>query len=66
MTKVRHVAESGAVPSLVLAGVKTFPIARESLALRRELCSARLAVDGIQFLRIGTAVVIEYEIGIKL
>src|SRR5439155_19720650 len=36
MTKVRHVTESGTVPSLVLAGMKAFPIARKFAALRVE------------------------------
>src|SRR5438046_7433312 len=37
MTKVRHVIESGAVPGLVLAGMKAFPIARKFAAVRIEL-----------------------------
>ena len=64
MTKVRHVAERPAVPCLILAGMKTFPVTRKFLARRRELRPALLAVDGIYFLSIRAAVVIEHEIPI--
>src|SRR5207245_8065270 len=66
MTEVGHVAESRAVPGLVLAGMKTFPITWKPAALRRELCPARLSVERICFQLICAAVVIEYEIGIDL
>src|SRR6266403_503414 len=66
MTEVRHVAESCAVPGLVAAWMKTFPITRKSAALRFKLRPARLAVDGIQFLCIAATVVIEHQVRIHL
>ena len=66
MTEVRHVAESPAVPGLVLTGMKAFPITRKLAARRREFCPARLAVDRIWFLRICAAVMIEDEVGVHL
>jgi hypothetical protein len=66
MTKVWHVTEGGAAPGLVLAWMKTFPVAGKFAASWVELCPARLAVDRIQFLRIAAAVMIEYQIGIHL
>ena len=66
MTKVRHLAESGAVPGFVLARMKTFPVPEEFAALRGEFRPARLAVDGIQFLNISAAVMIEYQVRVYL
>jgi len=40
MTKVRHVGEGSAVPGLVLAGMKAFPIARKFAALSMKILSS--------------------------
>jgi hypothetical protein len=66
MTKVRHLAESGAVPGFVLARMKTLPVPEEFAAFRGEFGPARLAVDGIQFLSVSAAITIEYQVGVYL
>jgi hypothetical protein len=66
MTKVRHLAESGAVPGFVLARMKTLPVPEEFAAFRGEFGPARLAVDGIQFLSVSAAIMIEYQVGVYL
>ena len=66
MTQVWHVTESCAVPGLVPAWVKTFPITRKFVALRFEFRPPRLAVHGIQFLYVTAAVVIEHQVRIHL
>ena len=50
----------------VLTRVKTLPIARKLVALRREPCPAQLSVNRIWFLRVSAAVVIKHEVGVHL
>src|SRR5205823_2946294 len=66
MAQIRHVTECCSVPRLVLARMKTFPVAREFAARWRELCPPPLAVDRIQFLSIRAAVMIEHQIRVHL
>ena len=66
MAEVWHIAERRAIPSFILARVKTFPVTRKFAALRCKLRPPQLAIDWIQFLRVATAIMIEYQIGIHL
>src|SRR6266576_1197717 len=67
MAEVRHISEAlKAVHGLVAAGMKACPVARKPAALRRKLCPARFAINGIQFLPIAAGIVVENHVRIYL
>jgi len=59
MRQIGHVTEGHFIPGLIHARMKTFPVARELSAFRIEQSPARLTGDGIDLLRVRSAIVIE-------
>src|SRR3989304_4940750 len=59
MRQIGHVTEGHFIPRLIHARMKTFPVARELSAFRIEQSPARLSGDGIDLLRVRSAIVIE-------
>src|SRR6185436_17319267 len=62
MREIGHLAECAFIPGLIVAGVKTFPVAWELSTPGVEQSPARLIDEGIEFLFIPSVVVVENDI----